>query len=173
MKLSRTAWNNVIIFSVMIFILLINVTHDTLFSDKTTKTDALHAVLPLHGVVVTMNIIISDKQKINFERVGRHWKLTTSGLLLNQTDQQIEQTMHAWQQSAGLIQATDIIIEGKQGIAVEIALAGDVNPYHFMLYPLHDQLLIYKQKDETWLALPVSLTKQLIPTSEEVYLDSI
>jgi len=166
MKLSRTAWNNVIIFSVMIFILLINITHDTLFSEQSTKTDALHAVLPLNSVVVTMNIILSGKQKINFERIGRHWKLTTSGLLLSQTDLEIEQTMLAWQQSKGLIQAADIVVKGKQGIAVEIALAGDINTHFFTLYPLHDQLLIFKQKDDIWLALPTHLTKLLIPGSQ-------
>ncbi len=165
MKLSRAAWNNVIIFSVMIFILFINVTHDKLFSEQSTQAEALQSVLPLHSVVVTMNIILPGKQKINIERVGRHWKLTTSGLIFSQTDQQIEQTMLAWQQSKGLMQAADIVVEGTQGIFVEIALAGDENMHHFALYPLPDQLLIYKQQGEVWLALPALSTKRLIPNS--------
>jgi hypothetical protein len=165
MKLSRPAWNNVIIFSVMIFILFINVTHDKLFSEQSTQAEALQSVLPLHSVVVTMNIILPGKQKINIERVGRHWKLTTSGLIFSQTDQQIEQTMLAWQQSKGLMQAADIVAEGTQGIFVEIALAGDENIHRFVLYPLPDQLLIYKQQAEVWLALPALSTKRLIPNS--------
>lgn len=165
MKLSRAAWNNFIIFSVMIFILLINVTHDKLFSEQSTQSEALQSVLPSHSVVVTMNITLPDKQKINFERVGRHWKLTTSGLLFSQTDQQIEQTILAWQQSKGLMQAADIVVEGTQGIFVEIALAGDENIHRFVLYPLPDQLLIYKQQAEVWLALPALSTKRLIPNS--------
>jgi hypothetical protein len=165
MKLSRPAWNNVIIFSVMIFILFINVTHDKLFSEQSTQAEALQSVLPLHSVVVTMNIILPGKQKINIERVGRHWKLTTSGLIFSQTDQQIEQTMLTWQQSKGLMQAADIVVEGTQGIFVEIALAGDENIHRFVLYPLPDQLLIYKQQAEVWLALPALSTKRLIPNS--------
>ncbi len=166
MKLSRTAWNNIIIFSVMIFILVINVTDDKLFSEQATSKGAFEAILPLHSIVLTMEITLPGKQEIRYERIGRHWKLTTRGLLFAQTDQQIEQMMMTWQQSKGLIQAGNLVIQGDSTIAVEIAVAGKDTPYNFMLYALHDQLLVNSVNDKRWLALPQYLTQQLIPNSQ-------
>ena len=49
MKLSRTGWNNVIIFSVMIIILLINATNDRLFPEGDSVNDK--TILPEHSVI--------------------------------------------------------------------------------------------------------------------------
>ena len=53
MKLSRAGWNNVIIFSVIIFILLINVTNKKLFSDNESSTSAEKSILPEHSVILS------------------------------------------------------------------------------------------------------------------------
>ncbi|MCI2282550.1 hypothetical protein L3081_02980 [Colwellia sp. MSW7] len=109
-KLSKTAWNNVIIFSVMIIILLINATNDRLFPDDNNTNDTL--LLPEHSVILTLTIMPSDDKKIVFERIGRAWQMTSQGVLLDLTNQQIEQIMFAWQQSSGLVQAAEIVVEG-------------------------------------------------------------
>ncbi|MGV2872376.1 hypothetical protein [Colwellia sp. E150_009] len=160
-KLSKTAWNNVIIFSVMIIILLINSTNERLFPADSNVNDKL--VLPEHSVILTLTLILPEKSSVMFERVGKAWKMTSQGVLLDLTNQQIEQLMFAWQQSAGLPQAADIIIDGQAGIEVNISLAGIEQEQMFILYPLVDQLLVYNSQKKLWLALPAAMTHQLVP----------
>jgi len=163
MKLSKTAWNNVIIFSVMIIILLINTTNERLFPEDDSSNDAL--LLPEHSVVLTLSISLSNNRKIIFERIGRAWKMTSQGVFLDLTNQQIEQVMFSWQQSSGLVQATDIVVDGQSGIEVELSLASTAQDHKFTLYPLTDQLLVYNQQKKIWLALPAAMNHQLIPIS--------
>lgn len=160
-KLSKTAWNNVIIFSVMIIILLINGTNDRLFPEDNNSQDKL--VLPEHSVVLTLSITSSKKGSVLFERVGKAWKMTSQGVLLDLTNQQIEQLMYAWQQSSGLVQAADIIVNGQVGVQVKISLAAVEQEQLLTLYPLADQLLVYNQQKKLWLALPAAMSHQLIP----------
>ena len=163
MKLSRTGWNNVIIFSVMIIILLINATNDKLFPDEENNSKGELLILPKHSVILTLAIDLSASQQVLFERIGRSWQLTTKGIILEKTDQQIEQMMFSWQQSGGLVQAAEIVIDNDQGITVKIALAGESQARTFVLYPLNDQLLIYQKRDSIWLALPAPIAQQLLP----------
>jgi len=163
MKLSRTGWNNVIIFSVMIIILMINATNDKLFPSEEDDNKSEKLILSAHSVILTLAIDYSANQQVLFERVGRSWQLTTKGMIVDKTDQQIEQMMFAWQQSSGLVQAADIVIDSERGIPVQIALAGDVQAKTFTLYPLTDQLLIYQHQDKVWLSLPPTLAQQLLP----------
>jgi len=162
MKLSKTAWNNVIIFSVMIIILLINTTNDRLFPKDNSINDQL--LLPEHSVILTLSISLAINKKITFERVGRAWKMTSQGILLDLTNQQIEQMMFSWQQSSGLVQASDVVVDGQSGIEVELNVANVVQQQKFTLYPLTDQLLVYNQQKKIWLALPAAISHQLIPT---------
>jgi hypothetical protein len=165
MKLSRTGWNNVIIFSVMIIILLINATNNKLFPNEDHENKAERLILPLHSVILTLSIDFPAKQQALFERIGRNWQLTAKGILLDKTNQQIEQMMFAWQQSHGLVQAADIVIDSEQAITVKIALAGEDKLYKYTLYPLTDQLLIYHHQEKLWLALPSTLSQQLLPVN--------
>ncbi|MCP4984594.1 MAG: hypothetical protein GY928_00620 [Colwellia sp.] len=165
MKLSRTGWNNVIIFSVMIIILMINATNEKLFPNEMNDNKSEQLILPAHSVILTLAIEYSTNQQVLFERIGRSWQLTSKGIILDKSDQQIEQIMFAWQQSSGLIQAADIVIDGDQGVKVQIALAGDSQARAFSLYPLSDQLLVYQHRDNTWLSLPPALAQQLLPVN--------
>jgi hypothetical protein len=165
MKLSRTGWNNVIIFSVMTIILLINATNDKLFPNEESGTNGEQLILPQHSVILTLSIDFSENQHVLLERVGRSWQLTAKGVPLEKTEQQIEQMMFAWQHSSGLVQAAEIMIDSDQGVSVQIALAGEPEVRTFVLYPLADQLLVYQQQENVWLALPATLAQQLLPVS--------
>ena len=160
MKLSKTAWNNVIIFSVMIIILLINTTNERLFPEDNNSDELL---LPEHSVVLTLSVAVANNGSILFERVGRAWQMTSQGILLDLTNQQIEQMMFAWQQSSGLVQAADIWVNGQEGIQVALSLAGVEQQQKFTLYPLIDQLLVYNMQKKLWLAFPAAMNHQLIP----------
>jgi len=162
MKLSRTGWNNVIIFSVMIIILLINATNDRLFPEGDSSSDKY--LLPEHSVILTLVVNYNDNRQLKFERIGRAWQLTSQGLLLDLSNQQIDQLMLAWQQSSGLVQAGDMLVEGVAGIEVLINTATSKDELVYMLYPLVDQLLILNLQNKLWLALPKAVTNQLIPS---------
>ena len=161
-KLSKTAWNNVIIFSVMIIILLINATNDRLFPENSNNHDAL--LFPEHSVILTLSIELAEDKQVKFERVGRAWQMTSQGLLLDLTNQQIEQLMFAWQQSRGLVQAAEMIDDGLQGINVIANIAATEQAQRFTLYSLSDQLLVYNHQNDIWLAFPVAISHQLIPS---------
>jgi len=161
MKLSRTGWNNVIIFSVMIIILLINATNDRLFPEGESGSD--RHILPEHSVILTLVINFDDNRQLTFKRVGRAWQMTSQGLLVDLSNQQIEQLMLAWQQSSGLVQASDILVEGLQGIEVSISTATIKDELVYMVYPLVDQLLVLNLQNKLWLALPKAVAHQLIP----------
>lgn len=162
MKLSRTGWNNVIIFSVMIIILLINATNDRLFPKGDSRNDKY--LLPEHSVILTLVINFNDNRQLKFERIGRAWQLTSQGLLVDLSNQQIEQLMSAWQQSSGLIQAGEMLVEGATGVEVLINTATNKDELVYMLYPLVDQLLIFNVQNKLWLALPKAVANQLIPS---------
>jgi len=168
MKLSRTGWNNVIIFSVMIIILLINATNDRLFpeDDVGISNSAEQALLAQHSVILALEI----NNQVSIERIGKSWKISvinqSHAQLPDLNPQQIEQVVLAWQQASGLVQADDVVITGQQGIRVLIDTANNAQQQVFTLYPLIDQLLIKKQLSENhaiWLALPQALTAQLLP----------
>lgn len=161
MKLSKTAWNNVIIFSVMIIILLINGTNERLFPESNSANDEL--ILPQHSVILTLSITLPNENSITFERVARAWQMTNQGVILDLTNQQIEQFMLSWQQGSGLVQASDIIVDGQKGVEVKLSLAGLEQEQQFTLYPLTDQLLVFNQQKKIWLALPAAMNHQLIP----------
>jgi hypothetical protein len=163
MKLSKTAWNNVIIFSVMIIILLINTTNNRLFPEDEGSDNA--RILPEHSVILTLTMTFSDESTIMFERIGRAWKMTSQGRISDLSNQQIEQVMFAWQQSSGLVQAGDIVIDGKEGTQVALSLAGIEQEQKFTLYPLVDQLLVFNHQKKIWIALPSALSRQLTPTT--------
>ena len=134
MKLSRTGWNNVIIFSVMIFILLINVTNKKLFSDDGNSASSEQLILPEHSIILSLSINTSDNTSLLFERLGRRWQMTAKGVVLDFSQQQIQQMILSWQQGVGLVQAGDITVEGKAGTEVTIALADIVGEQRFTIY---------------------------------------
>ena len=166
MKLSRTAWNNVIIISVMVMILMINVMNHKLFPND--NSNAINAsgeqlVLSAHAVILTLEI----PDNFLIERIGQSWGIQSELAIDEPSEQILAQMMKAWQQSAGLLQADGIEISGQTGIEVSINLAGESQEQSLTLYPLVDQLLIKNSQTNHWIALPPQLFRQLLPV--EIY----
>ena len=109
MKLTRTGWNNVIIFSVILFILLINTTNNKLFPENENNTKSQGTILPINSVILTLSIDSTHNKQVLFERAGLSWQVTTKGVILSFSDKEVEQVVAAWQQSEGLVQAGDIV----------------------------------------------------------------
>jgi hypothetical protein len=162
MKLSRSAWNNVIIISALLMILLINLMNHRLFpddNDTILTTESEHFILSAHAVILTLEV----QDKFIIERIGQSWRIKTKQGLAEINKQAIGQMMIAWQQSKGLLQADSIDVSGQKGVEVLINVAGATDTKRLILYPLVDQLLIYDNNLNLWLAMQPKRYRQLMP----------
>lgn len=156
MKLSRTAWNNVIIFSVMAMILIINVANERLYPESDgTSTGQERSIIGNQGVILTLTIA----DKVYIERIGKDWHSKPEIM----SAQALEQMMLAWQQSSGYLLDSQIIDENSRKVAVSLDLAGKPESQHLVLYPQADQLLIHQQNTDIWLSVPAQIYRQLMP----------
>ena len=155
MRLSRSAWNNVIIFSVMGFILLINFTQ--LNEDDSTESVATEQyVIGENKVILTMNI----DQQVTIERAGQGWRLLPENRIPAQLT---DQMMRTWQQAQG--QVVDVTIDRAQqsGLFISMVLADKPNIQLFTLYLLSEQVIVHNHQTNMYVALPAPMFSQLIP----------
>jgi hypothetical protein len=156
MKLSRTGWNNVIIFSVMAFILVINIANNKLFlSDDDTSSTTQSYILGEHATILTLSI----NPTIRIERIGKNWRSTPTIL----TEQALEQMMRSWHQNTGTIVNNPPELDQQMALVVNIELASQDAPQILQLYVTDTELLIYNQTTNVWLSLPTAIFSQLIP----------
>jgi len=156
MRLSRTGWNNVIIFSVMIIIIFLNFTNNKLFrrnGDGAYTQDV--AIFKDHAVILTLTI----NQQIKIERIGQTWRMAPVKL----KTQALEQMMLSWQQATGNTETLKYDLSKQTAINVTAVLAGEDKPQRLSLYPTQDQLLLFNHQTEQWLSLPLAIYYQLIP----------
>jgi hypothetical protein len=157
MKLSRSGWNNVIIFSIMAFILMINVTNRKLFTDDELITSEQSLLLIEEGSVI---LTVMVNQQMSVERDGLSWRTVPQGLL---TAQAAEQMMRAWHNASGELLAVDFDRNEHQAIMVSMMLAGERTIHLFSFYPFAEQLIVFNHQSAQYLALPPQLYKQLLP----------
>ncbi|WDE11685.1 hypothetical protein [Thalassomonas haliotis] len=157
MKLSKTGWNNVIIFSVMAMILLINQMNKGLF-DSGEETGAEDVFLiDRHSAILTLEV----NQQLVIERIGRTWRATPAKI----TGQALEQMMLAWQDNSGTVVEEPSGLEQISAVVVTLHLAGQQQAQVFSLYPVNEQLLLYHHGRNSWLSLPLPIYRQLLPPS--------
>ncbi len=158
MKLSRTGWNNVIIFSVMIIIIFLNVTNNRLFHRNEVGGYSQDVFLfKEHSVILSLNI----NKLITIERQGKNWSITPKSI--NISMQALAQMMQSWQQATAVIETLDFDVSKQVAITINATLAGDNNSYQLDLYPTQDQLLIYNRQTKQWLSLAPAMYYQLLP----------
>lgn len=157
-KLSKTGWNNVIIFAVMGFILLINATHENVYSPAESVDKDLGnniAVVGKQNVILTLAI----SNTVVIERIGRTWRATPANI----SGQALEQMMMSWQQSSGetMMQAPEV--DRQFALEVQLDIAGVEAPLTLSVYATEQQLLIFNHELQQWLALPIEIYGQLFP----------
>ncbi|NQZ80052.1 MAG: hypothetical protein HRT52_03455 [Colwellia sp.] len=156
MKLSRTGWNNVIIFVVMIFILVINVTNKQLFSDNNTDVASEQSLLGNGSVILTLAL----NNNILIERIGRTWRATPAKL----SGQALEQMMMSWQQVTGDVLTEAPIVDKKMALIITVNLAGQEQAAVLSLYSVTDELLVFNHQSQLWFSLPMQIFQQLLPS---------
>ena len=153
-KLSRSGWNNVIIFAVMGFILIINATHDDVFSSKKAPLSE-QQVLGSNAVLPTLNI----NQELMVERVGKNWRSTPNRV----KGQALTQMMRSWQQLEGQVANAPNNADLKLALVVIIETADTSQPTRLHLLATDTELLVFNDLSQQWFSLPLALYSQLLP----------
>jgi hypothetical protein len=155
-KLSKTGWNNVIIFSVMGFILLINATNKKIFSsDEGALNEQEIALVGTQNVILTLDI----NNVVAIERIGRTWRATPAHI----SGQALAQMMMSWQQGSGEAMAQAPEIDRQFSLDVTLDIAGQTEPLQLNFYATEQQLLIFNQLSQQWLVMPIAMYGQLFP----------
>jgi len=156
MKLSRTGWNNVIIFVVMTFILVINATNKQIFSNEVDNNAIEQRLLGNSPVILTLAL----HNNMLVERIGRTWRATPVKL----SGQALDQMMMSWQQVVGNVLTTSPVVDKKMALIITINIAGQEQETVLHLYSVTDELLVFNQKSQLWFSLPMQIFQQLLPS---------
>jgi hypothetical protein len=153
-KLSRSGWNNVIIFTVMGFILLINVTNKNVFTSKENQASE-QFVLGADAVLLTLSI----NHELSIERLGRSWRATPERI----SGQALSQMMRSWQLLEGQVVNAPKGVDLKLALAIIVEVADIPQAINLSLIATDYELLIYNQVTQLWFSLPIELYSQLLP----------
>lgn len=154
LKLSKSGWNNVIIFAVMGFILIINMTQNKIIESDAELTGEQYIFAP-PAVLLTLSV----NQTISIERQGTTWQSNIKSM----STQLLDQMMMTWQNSQGTVIDAPNGIDRQMALRVHAMIASEQQPRVLDLYADDHQLLIYQQHNDLWLSLPLQLYNQLIP----------
>lgn len=158
MRLSRSAWNNVIIFSVMGFILLINLTQSNNQDEPTAQdSNKLVSVIGQGNTIVTLMV----DQHTAVERVGRGWQITQNKL----GKQALEQMMRSWHQAQGQLSELSLDRSQHQAVLVSMSFADQAAIAMFSVYVINQQMIIFSHQANQYFALPEPMLKQLLPSA--------
>jgi hypothetical protein len=155
MKLSRAGWNNVIIFSVMIFILVINVTNKKLYSSDEIQSNKQNTLFADHAVILSLAI----HQQVTIERIGRTWRATPEKI----SGQALDQMMLTWHETTGEQVNEPPELDRQMALVVSVALAGEAQAQTLSLYVTSSEFLIFNHQQARWFSLPLAIFSQLIP----------
>lgn len=163
-KLSKTGWNNVIIFAVMGFILLINATNKDVFSQRDKENSSMAKEQPLIGEEqVILTLLINNV--IEIKRIGKSWQAVPAKI----NSQALEQMMMSWQKSVGTRLEESPTFTREFSLDVKLDIAGKALPLALNFYATDEQLLIFNQTSQQWLVMPIALYNQLFP--QEIFVN--
>lgn len=154
MKLSKPAWNNVIIFSVMSMILFINIINNDQ-NAETASNSPEHQLIAPNEVILTLTV----EEYAFIERIGTGWKISPALL----TEHQITQMISSWQRSTGTTMVAAPDTSNATAQIVVVALAGQESPVVFELFWANEHLVVHKVDSQQWLMFPSTVFQQLIP----------
>lgn len=157
-RLSKAGWNNVIIYAVMAFILLINFTQKK--QESGNEPAQQMQLLAPEQVILTLTV----NQMVSIERIGQTWRALPSVL----GPQALEQMMMSWHNASVEPVEAPTQFDQSQAVIVSALLAGDSDLHYFMLSRHEGQLLVFKQSpegNEQWFVSPIQIYDQLLPAA--------
>lgn len=139
LKLSKRAWNNVLIFSMIGLILILNLEN---FGEKESTT---RLIVPEGVYIISMQI-----NQVEIERAGQVWRIDPNGVQVaaQMTEQRLQSIVQAWQQA--YISPADIDFDaalfGNPNSLVVLSLAGQAQPIVVALTIVEQQLFFVIDK---------------------------
>lgn len=155
-KLSKAGWNNVIIFAVLAFILLINATNKNVFSAHQSPS-VPPTIFAESSVILTLTI----NQQIVINRNGTTWQAIPAVI----QGQLLEQMMMAWQRLEGQPISAPDSIDQQFALIITVDIAGQNEATVLHLYATELALLIHNQQTDQWYSLAMQLYQQLLPAN--------
>ena len=131
-KLSQKAWNNVIIISMLVLIVMFNASSN--FLNGGADDPDSPQLLPPGTEITTL-----DFGTYKVERIGRAWRAVG----IAATEQQLSQLVRAWQDAETQALSDDVsLAQTEHSSVVQIYLVGQVAPLRFELFKLPDTTVV-------------------------------
>ncbi|KKE84107.1 hypothetical protein [Pseudoalteromonas luteoviolacea] len=162
MGLSRKAWNNVVIFSMLIMIFFLNGLHHKLNPQQAEFERIM--VLPEHSFVLALAY-----PGVKIERIGTTWRIEKKLMEKEQaryTEQDLAQIVQLWQYTE-LQSIAPPQLSPESAISVATFwLAGEELPLSYQLYRADEVYFLFAKRQQQWLELDVDIAKQLFKPIE-------
>ncbi|MCE2593998.1 hypothetical protein K6Y31_04110 [Motilimonas cestriensis] len=135
MKLSKKAWNNVLIFAVLGMIFIFNFSHKRMLNEEISSPKQT-TLLPSHSMILTM-----QGPDYTIERIGRSWRSRPD---IGLAPEQLNKMMNAWlsEPLATLELPTGQLPVSQFSQVYQFWLAGVDEPVSLTLYQLESGLVI-------------------------------
>ncbi|UAA38848.1 hypothetical protein KIH87_00260 [Paraneptunicella aestuarii] len=128
-NLSQRAWNNVIIFAMLLMVYLFSISNKLLVENS--DNTEIHFLLPEHSIIMRMEFA-----EVTLERIGRSWRTKGSD---SWSMDRLQSLVYQWQH---LVVHEQAGIEMKDPYIVTMLLAGEDKSRVFQLFPLNGGVLI-------------------------------
>ncbi|KZN68365.1 hypothetical protein [Pseudoalteromonas luteoviolacea] len=157
MGLSRKAWNNVVIFSMLIMIFFLNGLHHKLNTPEEELGSVL--VLPEQSFVLALAY-----PGVKIERIGTSWRIESelpSDSRKAYTEQELVSIVRLWQKSE-LKMITPPQVNAEQAVSVATFwLAAEELPLSYQLYEINGEYVLFAKRSHRWLQLTPQQARQL------------
>ena len=152
-KLSRKAWNNLLIFSMLIMIFVFNGLHHKLGGNS--EPEGPLPLLPEQSYILAL-----EYPGVRIERIGSGWRL--QGLPEAGAERvdvvELATRVQAWQN----MQAEPGTPSKSEPLLVAtLSLAGEAQPWVFVLYRDAQQYQLFNKHEQRWLRLTQAQAQQL------------
>lgn len=135
-KLSQRAWNNVIIISMLLLILLFNFSSNFLNGGSDSQP-SVRGLIPKSAVITTIEF-----QQHKIERIGQGWRATFAA----SNHAMLSELVEDWHQSEiKFIENVESLSEfdPNDSLRVKIWLAGQALPIEYQFVPIKDKTLVF------------------------------
>lgn len=129
LRLSQRAWNNVIIVTMLVMILLFTSTTNIL-NGESPEVLANNTLLPPHSTILTIDF---GQQKI--ERIGRGWRLKSDNI----DESELQLLVDNWLNTR--VMQVDVKVS-QQPLVVFVWLAGEDRGIEYQFFQLEGDLLV-------------------------------
>jgi hypothetical protein len=147
-KLSQRGWNNVIIVSMLMLIMLFNFSSN-LLNDGGDATSSLITLVPLNMTITTMKF-----EKRTVERVGQSWRTTPREYAEKYSHQELVSLIEHWSSAQINLLEQSPNWQSPTSI-VKIWFAGQVLPIEYQFMQLGEKTFVKKDEQIYQLISPI------------------